>query len=144
MKIKLDEDYPEYPSGPRGGDILEVYEYKEDDELFLCHYAGRTDFAVYEYEVEVVLTDAPPATVGVEKITAVCEIHDQCTGIEEVRIIDYTEEAMSAFEEEMEERMGWLGYRISFYPGEMPDYDYDQPVYRWMDANSHLEIDRPI
>ena len=76
-------------------------------------------------------------------ITAVCEIHDQCCGIQEVRYIENTEKAMVSFENEMEDVMDVYGYRITFYKALMPDFDYDVPCYRWMDENKHLEIERP-
>lgn len=79
-----------------------------------------------------------------KQITAICEIHDQCTGIKRVRIIDYTEEAMSAFEEEMDELMDTMGYRITFIDAIMPDFDYSVPAYDWMYEHEHLEIDRPL
>lgn len=78
------------------------------------------------------------------KLTAICEIQDISTGIEEVRLIDNTEEAMVAFEEEMEERMECWGYRISFFQAEIHNYENGVEVYRWMDTNKHLEIDRPL
>lgn len=49
MKIKLEEDCPEYDNGPRGGDILEVIDITE--EGYLCWFKGEK-FFVYEYEVE--------------------------------------------------------------------------------------------
>lgn len=51
MKIKLEEDYPEYEGGPRGGDILYVIDIDTDEGGYLCWHNGKK-FFVYEYEVE--------------------------------------------------------------------------------------------
>jgi len=57
MKVRLEEDYPEYEYGPRGGDILEVVSQDEEEGVFYCKFGDETDFAIYEYEVEEVIED---------------------------------------------------------------------------------------
>ena len=55
MKIKLEEDFPEYDGGPDGGDILEVVSYNEEGAYYLCVFNGQRDFVVEEYCVEEVI-----------------------------------------------------------------------------------------
>lgn len=55
MRIKLEEDFPEYDDGPDGGDILEVVSYNEEGAYYLCVFNGRRDFVVEEYCVEEVI-----------------------------------------------------------------------------------------
>lgn len=57
MKVKLEEDYPEYDNGPRGGDILEVVSQDEVEGVFYCRFNGDDNIAIYEYEVEEVIED---------------------------------------------------------------------------------------
>jgi hypothetical protein len=56
LKIKLEEDYPEYAYGPKGGDILEVIDIDTDEGGYICWYKGQKHF-VYEYEVEEEIDD---------------------------------------------------------------------------------------
>lgn len=54
MKVKLEEDYPEYEGGPRGGDTLDVTNIDPVEGGYLCWHNGNKVF-VYEYEVEEVI-----------------------------------------------------------------------------------------
>lgn len=57
MKVRLEEDYPEYDNGPRGGDILEVFSQDDDEGVFYCKFGDDEHFAIYEYEVEEIIED---------------------------------------------------------------------------------------
>ena len=76
------------------------------------------------------------------KITAICELQDQDVGIEEVRIIDNTLQSVKAFDDEMQERMGWLGYQNTYYNAIIsnPDSMNQANIYEWMRNNQHNEI----
>ena len=56
MKVILEEDYPEYDNGPRGGDILEVISQNDEEGVFYCKF-GDDELAIYEYEVEDIIED---------------------------------------------------------------------------------------
>lgn len=57
MKVRLEEDYPEYDNGPRGGDILEVISQDDGEGVFYCKFGDDEHFAIYEYEVEEIIED---------------------------------------------------------------------------------------
>jgi len=57
MKIQLEEDYPEYDSGPCGGDILEVISYNESAGIYYCKFDGCVAVAIYDYEVIKVIEE---------------------------------------------------------------------------------------
>lgn len=76
-------------------------------------------------------------------ITAICEMADQDTCIEDARLIESSKDAMAAYETEMEEQMGWYGYRLYFYDVECSDIENysESEVYEFMRQNEHLEIE---
>lgn len=83
-------------------------------------------------------------------ITAICEMSDQACGIEEVRIIENTPEAIASFVKEMEEMMCGFGYNLYFYNAIIPDTNTDDYpfyvneeaiAYQWMEDNKKYEID---
>lgn len=76
-------------------------------------------------------------------ITAICEMADQARCIEDARLIENTQEAMQAYEDDMEEMMGWYGFQIYFFDTECSGIEdfTEEDVYKFMNVNAHLEID---
>lgn len=76
-------------------------------------------------------------------ITAICEMQDQDCGIEDVRLIENTPEAIKEYEDDMEEQMGLCGFHVYFFNTEyLAVNDWiERDVYAFMRLNEHLEID---
>jgi len=76
-------------------------------------------------------------------ITAICEMADQATGIEDARLIESHAESVKEYEDEMDEMMGMYGYRLYFYDIECTGIEdwTESEIYEFMRVNAHLEID---
>lgn len=75
---------------------------------------------------------------------AVCEMIDQCTRIEFVKIIPSNLQAVREFEQYAEDQLGTIGFQVSFYDVDLSEKDIktmsEQDVYDFMRDNEDKEL----
>lgn len=78
------------------------------------------------------------------KMIAICEMIDQCTRIEFIKIISQNLQAAREFEEYAEDQLGTAGFQISFYNVDLSEKEIkamsEQDIYDFMRDNEDKEL----
>lgn len=76
---------------------------------------------------------------------AICEMSDQSSGIQFVKVIPTTLQAAKDFEDYSEEEMGMFGFQVYFYESNLSQNEVDlmseQQIYNFMRENESKELD---
>ena len=76
---------------------------------------------------------------------AICEMSDQSSGIQFVKVIPTTLQAAKDFEDYSEEKMGMIGFQVYFYESNLSQNEVDlmseQQIYNFMRENESKELD---
>lgn len=76
---------------------------------------------------------------------AICEMSDQSSGIQFVKVIPTTLQAAKDFEDYSEEEMGMIGFQVYFYESNLSQNEVDlmseQQIYNFMRENESKELD---
>lgn len=75
---------------------------------------------------------------------AICEMSDQSSGIQFVKVIPTTLQAVKDFEDYSEEEMGMIGFQVYFYESNLSQNEVDlmseQDIYDFMRDNEDKEL----
>ncbi len=75
---------------------------------------------------------------------AICEMSDQSSGIQFVKVIPTTLQAAKDFEDYSEEEMGMIGFQVYFYESNLSQNEVDlmseQDIYDFMRDNEDKEL----
>lgn len=75
---------------------------------------------------------------------AICEMSDQSSGIQFVKVIPTTLQAAKDFEDYSEEEMGMIGFQVYFYESNLSQNEVDlmseQQIYNFMRDNEDKEL----
>lgn len=75
---------------------------------------------------------------------AICEMSDQSSGIQFVKVIPTTLQAAKDFEDYSEEEMGMIGFQVYFYEYNLSQNEVDlmseQDIYDFMRDNEDKEL----
>ena len=76
---------------------------------------------------------------------AICEMSDQSSGIQFVKVLPTTLQAAKDFEDYSEEKMGMIGFQVYFYESNLSQNEVDlmseQQIYNFMRENESKELD---
>ena len=76
---------------------------------------------------------------------AICEMSDQSSGIQFVKVIPTTLQAAKDFEDNKKKKMGMIGFQVYFYESNLSQNEVDlmseQQIYNFMRKNESKELD---